>query len=144
MKKKKNSLANNIAFIVRTYAIHPLPSCSINRKMGRNSSAFLLLIILNALFPTYGGKEIDPESLFADPRTIKDSIGKNLRMTLELNVVVVGQSGSGKTSCINSLFDENVIPKKAVVRESTIKPMVYRQTFSYMTTDIDLVRFKNM
>lgn len=76
-------------------------------------------------------------SAVVDP---KETLGTvKMRPTIELNVMVVGQSGTGKTSCINSIFDDQVIPKKGAIMSSTRQMTLYRRLFVLKNADMDLV-----
>lgn len=76
-------------------------------------------------------------SAVVDP---KETLGTvKMRPTIELNVMVVGQSGTGKTSCINSIFDDQVIPKKGAIMSSTRQMTIYRRLFVLKNADMDLV-----
>lgn len=58
---------------------------------------------------------------------------------VQLNILMVGQSGTGKTSCVNSLFNSTVIPKKDAVMKSTNKMTLYRRLLPFKHVDMDLV-----
>lgn len=61
------------------------------------------------------------------------------RAYIQLNVLMVGQSGTGKTSCINSIFNSTVIKKKGSVMKSTSQMTLYRKVLPLKHADLDLV-----
>lgn len=61
------------------------------------------------------------------------------RAYIQLNVLMVGQSGTGKTTCINSIFNSTVIEKKDSIMRRTSRMTLYRKILPFKHADLDLV-----